>query len=154
SKVNRNYKELIYQLIQLPPQELRITDAAIETMDELQFHLFNLEQVGEALSEGFEGFVGKLAAYAGVFTIILHLIDNPREAVKSFIGKPLVEKVNRLVREFLIPHAYEFYSVGEGGSERLRKLASYVLTCGKDRLRLAEFTNNVWECRGKTVLEI
>ena len=154
SEVNKNYKALIYELIRLPPQELRTTDAAIEAMDELQHHLFNLEQVGEALSEGFEGFVGKLAGYAGVLTIILHLIDNPRAAVKNFIGKPLVEKVDRLIREFLIPHAYEFYSVGEGGSERLRKLASYVLTCGKNRLRLAEFTNNVWECRGKTVLEI
>jgi len=29
-----------------------------------------------------------------------------------------------------------------------------VLTCGLDRLRLAEFTTNVWDCRGKTVLEI
>lgn len=29
-----------------------------------------------------------------------------------------------------------------------------MLTCGLDRLRLAEFTTNVWDCRGKTVLEI
>jgi hypothetical protein len=154
SEVNRNYKALLYQIIELPPQELRVTDAAIEVMDELQHHLFNLEQVGEALSEGFEGFVGKLAAYAGVLTIILHLLDNPREAVRNFVGKTVVEKIDRLIRDFLIRHAAEFYSVGEGESERLRKLASYVLTCGKDRLRLAEFTNNVWDCRGKTVLEI
>ena len=154
SKTNRNYEGLISELISLPPQQLRPTDGAIDAMNMLQAHLHNLEQVGEVLSEGFEGFVGKLAAYAGVLTMILHLIDNPKEAVKNFIGSPVVEKVARLIRDFLLPHAYEFYNTGEGESERLRKLASYVLTCGKDRLRLAEFTNNVWDCRGKSVLEI
>jgi hypothetical protein len=154
SETDRNYEALIYELIALPPQQLRTTDGAIEAMAELQAHLFKLEQVGEALSEGFEGFVGKLAGYAGVLTMILHLADNPKEAVKNFIGRTVVEKADRLVREFLLPHAHEFYSTGEGESERLRKLASYVLTCGKNRLRLADFTNNVWDCRGKTVLEI
>jgi hypothetical protein len=154
SEVNRNYKALVYQLIQLTPQELRATDAAIAAMDELQAYLFSLEQVGEALSEGFEGFIGKLAGYAGVLTIILHLIDDPKEAVRNFIGKSVVEKVDRLIRGFLLPHAHEFYSVGEGESERLRKLASYVLTCGNDRVRLADFTTNVRECRGRRVLEV
>jgi hypothetical protein len=123
-------------------------------MTTLQVHLHHLEQVGEALSEGFEGFVGKLAAYAGALTIILHLVDNPKEAVRNFIGRPVVEKVDRVIRDFLLLHAHEFYSQGEGEGERLRKLASYVLTCGKGRLRLADLTNNVRDCRGLTVLAI
>src|SRR5262249_8415354 len=52
------------------------------------------------------------------------------------------------------PHAQEFYSLGEGETDRLRKLASYILTCDKDRIRLADLTNNVWDCRGKDVIEI
>jgi hypothetical protein len=59
-----------------------------------------------------------------------------------------------LIRDFLLRHAHEFYSQGEGEGERLRKLASYVLTCGKDRLRLADLTNNVRDCRGLAVLAI
>jgi hypothetical protein len=154
TEVNRKYKDLFYQLIALPPQQLRVTDAAIEVMDELQRHLFNLEQVGEALSEGFEGYIGKLAAYAGALTIILHLLDDPKNAVKNFIGKPVVEKVDQLIRDFLIPHGVKFYATGEGTTERLQAIASYVLRCGKDRLRLTEFTNNVRDCRGKTVREV
>jgi len=154
TETNEDYERLIYELIALPPQQLRLTDAAIEAMATLQTHLHNLEQVGEALSEGFEGFIGKLAAYAGVLTIILHLIDNPKEAVRNFIGRPVVEKVDRVIRDFLLPHAHEFYSQGEGEGERLRKLASYVLTCGRGRLRLADLTNNVRDCRGLTVLAI
>jgi hypothetical protein len=154
SKANRDYESLISELISLPPQQLRPTDGAIDSMSLLQAHLHNLEQVGEALSEGFEGFVGKLAAYAGVLTIILHLIDNPKEAGRNFIGRGTVEKVDRIIKTFLLPHAHEFYSQGEGESERLRKLASYVLTCGKGRLRLADLTNSVWDCRGLTVLAI
>jgi Protein of unknown function (DUF3987) len=154
SDADKNYEALIYELIALPPQQLRTTDAAIDAMAELQNHLFKLEQVGEALSEGFEGFVGKLAGYAGVLAMILHLAANPKEAVKNFIGRPIIEKADRLIRNFLLPHAHQFYGTGEGESERLRKLASYVLTCGKNRLRLAEFTTNVRDCRGKTVLEL
>jgi hypothetical protein len=154
SKSDKDYEALIYELIALPPQRLRATDAAIDAMDAVQAHLFRLEQVGEALTEGFEGFVGKLAGYAGVLTIILHLVNNPKEAVRNFIGRPVVENVDRLIRDFLLRHAHEFYSMGEGEGERLRKLASYVLTCGKTRLRLADLTNNVRDCRGLTVLAI
>src|SRR5262249_40302498 len=114
SKANEAYERLIYELISLPPQQLRLTDGAVDAMSGLQTHLYNLEQVGEALTEGFEGFVGKLGAYAGVLTIILHLINNPKEAVKNFIGRTVVENVDRIIREFLLPHAHEFYSLGEG----------------------------------------
>jgi hypothetical protein len=102
------------------------------------------------MSEGFEGFVGKLQTYAGVLAMILHLTQDPAEA---FIGRMTVENVGRLIRNFLLPHAREFYSQGDE-SERLRKLSSYVLTCGKARLRLTDLTSNVRECRGQTVLEL
>src|SRR5262249_59939591 len=48
----------------------------------------------------------------------------------------------------------ELYSRSEGETDRLRRLAGYVLCCGKDRLRLADFTNNTRDCRVKKVLEI
>jgi hypothetical protein len=148
------YKALVWQLIELPAQQIRLTDGAIEAMAELQQHIFKLEQVGEALSEGFEGFIGKLAGYAGSLTLILHLIDNPKEAVRNFIGRQGVESVHRLITNFLLPHAHDVYRTGEGETERLRKLASYVLTSGLNRIRLADLTNNVWDCRGKRVFEI
>jgi len=157
SSVTKAYAGLVHELLNLPGQGQRfyLTNAAADAMAELQHHLHSLERVGAALTEAFEGHIGKLKAYAGVFTIILHLITHRAEAVKlSAIGRPSVEKAARLIKEFLLPHGYEFYSRSEGEGERLRRIASYVLTCGKNRLRLADFTNNVWDCRGKKVLEI
>src|SRR5262249_4703097 len=116
---------------------------------------FKLEQVGQALAAGFEGFIGKLASYAGVLAVILWLSVNPKEAVRHIaIGRQTVEKACRIIKDFLLPHAHEFYSLGEGEPDRLPQLASYVLTCDLDRVRLADLTNNVWDCRGKDVREI
>ena len=158
AKITSAYTRLMYELLKLPAQKFQLTSGpggAAEAMSELQHDLFSLERVGAAIAEGFEGHIGKLKAYAGVLAIILHLIDNPAEAIRQgAIGKPVVEKVGRLIKEFLLPHAREFYGRCQGEGEQLRTIASYVLTCGKDRIRLADLTNNVRFCRGKTVLEI
>jgi hypothetical protein len=155
TEATKNYTALMYELLKLQPQRFYLTDGAVDTMAELQQHLYSLEQVGEALSEAFEGHVGKLKAYAGVLAVILHLITHRAEAVKlSAIGRPIVESAARLIKEFLLPHAREFYSRNEGEGERLRKLASYVLTSGLARIRLTDLTSNVWDCRGKNVFQI
>jgi hypothetical protein len=154
-EVTKAYEALVFELVELVPQRLYLADDAVEAMSALQDHLFKLEQVGEALAEGFQGYIGKLASYAGVLAMILWLSINPKEAVRlGAIGRQTVEKACRIIKDFLLPHAREFYSLGEGETDRLRKLASYVLTCGLDRIRLADLTNNVWDCRGKDVIEI
>jgi hypothetical protein len=155
TEVTKAYNALVYELLQLPGQRFYLTNSAADAMIELQHHLHSLERVGAALTEAFEGHIGKLKAYAGVLSIILHLVTHRSEAVKlTAIGRPSVEKAARLIKEFLLPHAYEFYSRCEGEGEQLRTIASYILTCGKNRLRLADFTNNVRACRGRKVLEI
>src|SRR5262249_30584118 len=78
-----------------------------------------------------------------------------KEAVRHIaIGRQTVEKAGRIITDFLLPHAYDFYGLSEGGTDRLRKLASYVLTCDLDRIRLADLTNNVRDCRGRDLREI
>jgi len=153
-EVTKLYKALVRELITLPPQRLRLSDGALDAMAELQDHIFQLEQVGEALAEGFEGFLGKLAGYAGSLTLILHLINNPTEAMKNFIGRTTVENVRRLVTDFLLPHALEVYCLGEGDSGRLKKIASYLLGCGLHRTRLTDLTSNVRDLRGKDVIQV
>ena len=65
------------------------------------------------------------------FSIILHLIENPKE-VRNFIARPVVEKVDRIIGRTPSATRSRFYSQGEGEGERLRKLADrYVLTCGR-----------------------
>jgi hypothetical protein len=153
--VTKAYAALVYGLLNLPGQRFSLTDAAADAMAELQQYLFSLERVGGAFSEAFASHIGKLKTYAGVLTIILHLIADPKGAMKlSAIGKPAVEKATRVIKEFLLLHAREFYARNEGEGEQLRTIASYVLTCGRSRIRLADLTNNVRFCRGKKVLEI
>jgi hypothetical protein len=155
STVSKGYTGLVNELLNLKPQRFSLTDSAADAMAELQHHLFSLERVGGVVSEGFEGHIGKLKAYAGVLTLIIYVIENPKEAMRlSAIGKTAVEKAARLIKDFLIEHAREFYSRSEGETERLRRLAGYVLCCGETRLRLADFTTNTRDCRGKKVTEL
>jgi hypothetical protein len=154
AKVTEQYKALVWELIALPHQQLRLTDGAIVAMAELQDHIFQLEQVGDAVAEGFDGFLGKLAGYAGSLTLILHVINNPQMAYRNFIGRTLVENVSRLVTEFLLPHALEFYRLGEGDSGRIKRIASYLLNCGLNHVRLTDLTSNIWDLRGKNVVHV
>src|SRR5262249_23239463 len=112
TEITKAYTALIYELISLRPQRLYLTDGAADAMAELQKHLYSLERVGEALTEAFEAHVGKLKAYAGVLAMILQLVDNPKEAIRlCAIGRQTDEKVDRLIKSFLLPHACEFYSL-------------------------------------------
>ena len=155
TEATKKYDALVHELLSLPRQRFYLTDSAADAMTETQHFLFSLEQAGSAFSEAFTGHIGKLKAYAGVFTIILHLAADPKGAMKlSAIGRTAVEKAARLVKEFLLPHARELYARSEGEGEITRTIASYVLTCGLGRIRLGDLTTNVRFCRGKKVLEI
>jgi hypothetical protein len=153
-KIEGDYGKLLRTLLKTPGRGLYPTDGAIAAMAELRQHIFNLEQVGGALPEGFEGFVGKLAGFAGALTIILHLVNEPAKAVHDFVDGTVVENVRRLIMNFLLPHAYQFYCLQTGETDRLRKLASFVLLSGLARIRAADLSAKVWDCRGKTVQEI
>jgi hypothetical protein len=82
--------------------------------------------------------------------IVLHLSEFPNE---RFVGGKVAENVSRLILEFLIPHGFEFYTLGETG-EQLKRLASYVLACGKDRLLASDLTTNVRDFRGLSLFEV
>jgi hypothetical protein len=42
----------------------------------------------------------------------------------------IAQHVDKVVRSFIVPHAFEFYQTGEGATDRLKQLASFVLTTG------------------------
>jgi hypothetical protein len=65
-----------------------------------------------------------------------------------------VEAAERIVRNFILPHAFEFYGAGVNMQERLQRIASFVLTCGKPRIVASDLTSNVWDMRGLTLKEV
>jgi hypothetical protein len=133
------YWALIRKLVEMPPQHLSMTNTASNEITELRRYLFELEKNSGGIAKGFQAFIGKLAGYTGSLAIVLHLSEFPGD---RFVGGKVAKNVDRLVREFLIPHAHEFYGVGETG-DQLKRLASYVLTCGKDRVLASDITTNV-----------
>src|SRR5215471_4681903 len=144
------YWALIRQLVELPTQHLSMTNTASNKITELRRYLFELEKNSGGISKSFQAFIGKLAGYVGSLAIVLHLSEFPND---RFIAGKVAKNVDRLVREFLIPHAHEFYGVGETG-DQLKRLASYVLTCGKDRILSSDITTNVRDLRGLSLFQV
>ena len=70
------------------------------------------------------------------------------------INERTIENTRRLVLDFIMPHAFEFYRASESEGDRLRRLASWILTAGKTRVLASDLTANVWDFRGLTVMEI
>lgn len=147
------YNDLVRQLISTEPRPLSLADAALAEMHGLRTHLHELEQSASGLANGFQAFVGKLAGMAGTLALILHMVTEPTLPVVQVAA---AKKVHRLVVDFILPHAFEFYRTVESASngDRLRKLASWILTNGQPRIVASDLTTHVWDFRGLTLLEI
>ena len=156
--VDEDYGRLLRECVKLKPTDLRLTEAGAAVMEQLHRHLHDLERCTKAISPGFQGFVGKLAGLTGSLTLILHLIQDgdPQAHAQARVEAVTVERVERLTHDFILPHALAFYDGIEGGegADRLRKIASYILTSGKARIRASDLTNNVRPLRGMGVPEL
>ena len=144
------YWTLIRQLVDMPAQRLSLTDDARSKLTKLRRHLHDLEQESGGIARGFQAFVGKLAGYAGSLAVVLHLAEFPNA---RFVGGKIAGNVHRLMLDFLVPHAFEFYRLGESG-EALKRLASYILTCEKSRILASDLTTNIRDFRGLTLARV
>ena len=156
------YSKLVHQMIFARPTRLIMTDDALAIMDDLHRHLYDLETASEGLAAGFQTFVGKLPGVSGSLALVLHMAHHlahyPELAgsgVADRVTDQTVECVSRLVLDFILPHAYEFYcGAGATDGERLRRLASWILTAGKDRVVASDLTTNIADFRGLTLRDV
>jgi hypothetical protein len=67
-----------------------------------------------------------------------------------------VENVKKLLLEFILPHAREFYRTADTvtGGDRIRRIASWIMTSGVKVVTPRELTRNVTGMRGLSVREI
>ena len=147
------YEHLVLALLAVQPRQFTLDDLALQRMRELEEYLYDIEK---ATSGGFRQFVGKLHGLAGSLALVLHLAANPANA-PARIGREVIANVDRLVREFILPHAMEFYAVVEGATgkgELTRKIASWILTSGKDKIGTRDLVMNVADLREATVTKI
>ena len=152
------YNELIRTLIEARHNQLDLSKDAHPRLDELRSHIHSIEIASHGLAGGFDTFVGKLAGVAGTLALILTVADDPTGKNWGFggVSAATIEKVRRIVIDFLIPHAYEFYRSNEAATDgdRLRQLASYVLTSGETRFTASDFTSNVASMRGLKLRDV
>jgi len=150
-----NYDELVRDLIQAQPAKLIMTDDALEVMNDLRQHLFNIEMASSGLALGFQAFVGKLHGIAGTLALILHMAHDPKLGATYAVEKHTAENVRKLLLEFILPHAFEFYrGVNSSNGEQLRRVASWILTSGTDRVCASDLMANVPDCRGLAVRDL
>ena len=108
------------------------------------------------MADGFQAFVGKLPGVAGRLAVILHMAAEPEIGGGRTIEQKTIEHVRDVVVDFILPHAFEFYRTAEGltNGERLRKLASWILTSNKPQVTARDFTRNVHSLRGLSTFDL
>jgi hypothetical protein len=150
-----DYQRLIYKLIAARHQRLFLSDRALVLMNKLRAHLHELEQATGGLADGLQAFIGKLSGIAGRLAVILHMAANPEDGPRE-IQAMTVANVYTLVVDFILPHAFEFYRSSEESSngERVRKIASWILTCQQTAITARELTRNVRFLRGMSIFEL
>ena len=142
------YDGLVERLIKMKEGTVILAEDARPVMQELQRHLHDLQQVGDGFAQGFSGFVGKLAGYAGSLALILHLISAPEGTL--LVSRQTVENVKKLILDFILPHAYEFYRTADTvtDGDRIQRIASWIVTSGVKVVTTRDLTRNVTGMRG------
>jgi hypothetical protein len=86
----------------------------------------------------------------GSVALILHMARDPQHGNEMPVDVRTVEDAARFVLDFALPHAFEFYRTAETvtDGDRLQKIASYILTAGKQRLLVSDLTRNIPMLRG------
>ena len=148
------YWQLIERLISVAPQRLILEDDAVPVMEDLRRYLFDLERAAAGIADGFQSFVGKLSGLAGSLTLILAIAEDPERAPAARVSKAVVEAMATLIKEFVLPHAFEFYRTTGAASDRLQRIASWILTSGKTRIVPSDLTVNVADMRGLGIWDV
>ena len=150
----RPFAALIQQLLALRPQKLFLSDDAVAAMEKLRRYLHDLEQASGGLADGFQSFVGKLPGVAGSLALILAFATDPARDSDARVGADVIERVDVLIRDFILPHAFEFYQTSFAGTERLQRIASWILTSRKSRIVASDFASNVADLKGLSQWEL
>jgi hypothetical protein len=150
-----DYENLVTFLAQMKAANYQMDEGARRAADEFQRFIFELEDE-QGLGKGFCTFAGKLTGVHGSLALLLHILEDPQNAPFDPVSEHSVRVAGQITREFLIPHALEFYrGTADGGDwDGLRAIASYILTSDKARFTASDFTSSVRALRGLGIWEL
>ncbi|MCA3657926.1 MAG: DUF3987 domain-containing protein [Methylobacterium sp.] len=145
------YHEMIEQAASIAPMEFRFDDGALTVAEPFRQRTHDLQTATENALPGFAQFVGKLDGLFGTFCLLFHVAEGlePGNWVMERISACTAARVERLFSDFLLPHAFEFYGVADHAvTDKLRKIASWILTQGSLRITARDLMREVSCLRG------
>jgi hypothetical protein len=124
--------------------------AIIRHIEELGLALSDLDYYGPIFPE----FCGKLHGTAARLAFVLHMLDNPMADMRTILPDPIA-RADKLVREYVLPHARNFYAeMSSEGPERTRAIAAWLLTGAPDRITASVFGKHVQACRNLSLAQL
>jgi hypothetical protein len=156
SEAEEGYRRLTRKWIGAEHARLILSDDALHVMTALRRHIHELEKVSSGFAAGFQGFIGKLPGMAGTLALILHLAEDPDEQRLHAVSRKTAEDVRKVVLDFVIPHAMEFYRTADSftDGDRLKSIASWIVTADQTTITSRDLIRNVRNMRGLKLEEI
>jgi hypothetical protein len=150
SEAEEGYRRLTRKWIGAEHARLILSDDALHVMTALRRHIHELEKVSSGFAAGFQGFIGKLPGMAGTLALILHLAEDPDEQRLHAVSRKTAEDVRKVVLDFVIPHAMEFYRTADSftDGDRLKSIASWIVTADQTTITSRDLIRNVRNMRG------
>ncbi|MCA3636076.1 MAG: DUF3987 domain-containing protein [Methylobacterium sp.] len=145
------YAAMIEAAASLTPMEFEFDDDAQVIAARFRQRTHDLLAAAENAQPGFAQFAGKLDGLFGTFCLLFHVAEGlePGNWVVERVNASTAERVERLFSDFILPHAFEFYSVADHvGTDKLRKIASWVLTQGSQHVTARDMMREVSCLRG------
>lgn len=132
---NTVYADLIEAAAKLGPMRFEFNDAALTIAARFRQRTHDLQLAAETARPGFAQFVGKLDGLFGTFALLFHVAEGVEHWFPERVSSETADRVEALFLDFIMPHAFEFYGYADhaGGTDKLRKVASWVLTAGRER---------------------
>lgn len=154
-----NYKRFITWLLsfkRVGDTSLRLVGEGIEIREALESELLSARD-DRTMPRSFKSFCGKLPGKFARLALAFQIAEDPNATV---ISSGVARRVDRLIRDFIVPNAVQFYQF-LGGSTRDRDvlvaIIDYLITRqgdARNRVRVSDLSANVWACRGGGIAEI
>ncbi|MCA3631307.1 MAG: DUF3987 domain-containing protein [Methylobacterium sp.] len=145
------YAAMIEAAASLAPMEFRFDDDGLALAARFRQRTHDLQTATENALPGFAQFVGKLDGLFGTFALLFHIADGLEADswIADRIDAGTAARVEQLFSDFLLPHAFEFYGVADHAvTDKLRKIASWVLTQGSQRVTARDMMREISCLRG------
>lgn len=148
------FDAVIDRLTVEPGREYQSTPGGSEIIRRMEALALDLSALTD-YGPGFAGFCGKLHGTLARLALILHLLDDPGASRSVPIPTSAIERADRLVREFVLPHVRNFYAtLSPEPLDLVRSIAAWLLTDAPTRITASDFGKHVRVCRGLSLAQL